>query len=372
MTLILILGGLFAVIGVGASVVYYFARYYVKTDRDDKELLTHRPVELGLEEAPDSEDLKNSDRVSPRVEPKNLNQALAKTRDSFWGRISGLTFKGELDSRLRDELEEILYTSDLGPQTAEKLLSEVTENLSRGERKDMELIRQSLRSQMKEIFSSAHHAEGMFFEKAKTSATPIVWMIVGVNGVGKTTTIGKLASMARAQGLKVMIVAGDTFRAAADSQLKVWAERAGCEIFNPENIKDPSAVAFAGLERAKAHGFQLVIVDTAGRLHTQDHLMEELKKMKRVMTKIIPEAPHERWLVIDANAGQNALMQAREFHQAVELSGVVVTKMDGSSKAGVILGVVNELHVPVTYVGIGEAVEDLRPFDARTFVEAII
>lgn len=341
---------LFIVIGVSSTLIYYFARYYVKTDAADNELLTKKPIDLTS---------------------KNLNQALLKTKEGLVGRLKRLNFQGQLTPAVQEEIEEILFTSDLGPQTAEFLIEKVAAKLSRSEKGDIDQVRETLRTEMKTIFSGSKDPASLLAEIGQDEK-PVVWMIVGVNGVGKTTTIGKLAAQASTKGLKVLIVAGDTFRAAADSQLKVWAQRAACEIYSSESVKDPSAVVYAGLERALASQVDLVIVDTAGRLHTQDHLMEELKKMKRVMVKLIPEAPHERLLVIDANAGQNALIQAREFNAAVDLTGVIITKMDGSSKAGVAVGVVNEIHVPIVYVGIGEAIEDLRLFDAKSFVEAIV
>lgn len=336
----------FIVIGAASSLVYYFARYYIKTDHEDQELITKKP--------------------------KSLNEALANTRQNFWGRISQLATKSNgLNLSQKDELEEILYTSDMGANTAEVLLSQLQQNFFKKSNVDLQIIKQHLRDQMLSFFKTTQEQVQMF-EKIKMNSKPTVWMVVGVNGAGKTTTIGKLASLAQKGGLKTIIVAGDTFRAAADSQLKVWAERAGCEIFTLDNTKDPGAVAYAGVERAKATHANLVIVDTAGRLHTQDHLMEELKKIKRVMGKLDAEAPHERILVIDANAGQNALVQARQFHEAVSVSRIIVTKMDGSSKAGVVAGIAHELKIPVAYVGVGESVDDLRPFYAEAFVEAII
>lgn len=392
-TLIIGLTVLFFVIGVSTSLVYYFARYYVKTDQNDKELLTKKPIELhkqkvGVDEpnklasvgelhpAPIGE-VATSDtpvREMPVRQPakKNLSEALAKTRGQFWGRLKLLNWSSQttLSSQLRDELEEILYTSDLGPQVAERLLSSLQAELAQNKTHNEDAIKALLRDEMLKILEQNQPKEDLFAKR--TPPNPLVWMVLGVNGAGKTTTIGKLASQVKNMGQKVMIIAGDTFRAAADSQLKAWAERAGCEIFSSDNTKDPGAVAYAGLEKARALGSDLVIVDTAGRLHTQDHLMEELKKITRVMGKIDSTAPHERLLVIDANAGQNALEQARQFHAAVQLTGIVVTKMDGSSKAGVVFAIAQELKLPIRFVGVGESIEDLRPFDAKSFTEAII
>jgi fused signal recognition particle receptor len=201
---------------------------------------------------------------------------------------------------------------------------------------------------------------------------PAVWMIVGVNGAGKTTSIGKMAALLAHGGKKVLVAAGDTFRAAAGNQLKSWTERAEVEIFSPPGVTDPSAVAFDAIAKAKAQNYDVVIVDTAGRLHTQANLMEELKKMKRVMSKVIANAPHETLIVLDANSGQNALLQAKQFHEAIGLTGVVLTKMDGTAKGGVAVGLANELQIPIRLIGVGEKIGDLRPFSAKEFVDSIL
>lgn len=344
--LVFLLCILFIFLGIGSTLIYYFARYYIKTDSEDQELLTKKS--------------------------KSLSEALASTHQNFWGRISKLvTSPNGLSRAHQDELEEILYTSDLGPLTAEVLLSHLKQNFLNKSDANLQTLKQQLREQMLLFFEGSQNQITMF-EKIKSNSRPTVWMIVGVNGVGKTTTIGKFASLAQKAGLKTIIVAGDTFRAAADSQLKVWADRAGCEIFSLDNTKDPGAVAYAGIEHARATNANLVIVDTAGRLHTQEHLMDELKKIKRVIGKHDSTAPHEMILVVDANAGQNALAQARQFHQAVSLTRIVVTKMDGSSKAGIVMGIANELKTPISYIGVGESVDDLRPFDPVAFIEAIV
>lgn len=231
-------------------------------------------------------------------------------------------------------------------------------------------LKEEMLKMFQSLSSDSQQKESELFDIG--SSRPQIWMVVGVNGVGKTTTIGKLANKVAQQGLKVMVVAGDTFRAAADAQLKVWGERAQVEIFSPENVKDPSAVAFDACTSAKSKNMDVVIVDTAGRLHTQENLMEELKKMKRVMQKVIPEAPHETLIVLDANSGQNALIQTEKFHQALGLTGAVLTKLDGSAKGGVALGLAYEYRVPVKVIGVGETVEDLRSFHAKEFVDSIL
>lgn len=337
-------------LGIVFTVIYYFARYYVKFDSDDKEI------------APS---LKNKEN---KKGPTDLRQALKLTREGFWGRFS----KDSLDTNVElnlDGIEEALYSSDIGPQTAQRIFARLTEEFS-GKPVEADSLRQSIRNILLQMMSSDKISKDLW--TASSDTIPQVWMIVGVNGAGKTTTIGKLASQAQMKNKKVLIIAGDTYRAAADSQLAVWAKRSGTEIFISNQTKDPAAVSYSGLEYAKAHGFDLVIIDTAGRLHTQDHLMEELKKVKRVLSKLEPSAPDETILVVDANNGQNALAQAKTFNEALGLTGVILTKMDGTSKGGVVFGIVDEMGLPIPFIGVGEAIDDLRPFSAKEFVESII
>jgi fused signal recognition particle receptor len=330
-----------------------------------------------------------------RQEPRPLGSALANTRSSFFGRLKSVFgAKPALTADEMDEIEEILYTSDLGPQTVERLLDAVKAELKKTGGSGFESVRSALKEQMLQIFSTAdeeRRGSEAVGSPAGASATvsangelgglehlaiwnhkPAVIMVVGVNGAGKTTTIGKLASKLARSGRRVLVAAGDTFRAAAGDQLKVWTERAQVTIFNPEGVSDPSAVGFKACEMAVAEGFDVVIIDTAGRLHTQKNLMEELKKMKRVMAKPIPTAPHEVLLVLDANSGQNALIQAREFHQALGVTGVVLTKLDGSAKGGVAVGLAGELGLSIKLIGVGEGIDDLRNFSAPEFVASII
>lgn len=311
------------------------------------------------------------------VEPqrRSLAEALAPTKRGLLGRIRDLIMgHGGLKNEELEELEEILYTSDLGPRTVQHLMAALEERLSGKERSDFTAVRDALRTEMKAIFAEMESAAALanFADLVTADEDLTVIMVVGVNGAGKTTTIGKLASQFARAHKKVLIAAGDTFRAAADRQLRVWTERAGVEIFSPENVKDPSAVAFDACQMAKARGFQVLIVDTAGRLHTQKNLMEELKKMKRVMGKVVPTAPHQVLLVLDANSGQNALIQAKEFHDSLGVTGVILTKLDGSAKGGVAVGLVHELGLPIKLIGVGEGLEDLRPFSAGEFVDSII
>lgn len=307
------------------------------------------------------------------IESVNLAEALRKTEENLFGRIRNL-FKTDSNNKHLDEIEEILYTSDLGPITVQRLMAALEDKLSKKERANYELVRETLKEEIKSIFAGSHSAapgQGILEKIHFVEAGPTVLMIVGVNGAGKTTSIGKIAAQLAGQGKKVLVAAGDTFRAAAGGQLKVWTDRAHVEIFSPEGVTDPSAVAFDAVSKAKAQGYDVVIVDTAGRLHTQANLMEEIKKMKRVMTKVIPEAPHETLIVLDANSGQNALMQAKEFHNALGLTGAVLTKMDGTAKGGVAVGLAQELQIPIKLIGVGERLQDLRTFSAQEFVESL-
>ncbi|MEK6628986.1 MAG: signal recognition particle-docking protein FtsY [Bdellovibrionota bacterium] len=309
--------------------------------------------------------------VAEEVEP-SLHTALKKTEENFFGRIRK-AFSGSDKKAVLEQIEEILYTSDLGPTTVQKLLSVVEDELSGSQMSNIDTVKMALRNKMSEILKPVHNPVNGFeelFNKAQSG--PTVLMVVGVNGAGKTTSIGKISAMLASLNLKVLVAAGDTFRAAAGGQLKTWTDRAKVEIYWPENTTDPSAVAFDALTKAKSQSFDFVILDTAGRLHTQAPLMEELKKVKRIMSKVIPEAPHETWIVLDANSGQNALMQAKEFHQALTLTGVVLTKMDGTAKGGVALGVVDQLQLPIKLVGVGEKITHLKAFNYIEYVDSIL
>ena len=301
----------------------------------------------------------------------NFESALKKTNESFFGRIKN-AFSSTDKKKVLEEIEEILYTSDLGPKTVQKLLSRVETELSSSDMAHLEKVKSALSMQMQEILLDIHESQKKLtlvseLLPQKTSG-PVVLMIVGVNGAGKTTSIGKITAQLAHQGFKVLVAAGDTFRAAAGGQLKVWTDRAQSahghvEIFWPDQVNDPAAIAFDAVNKAQAQKYDYVILDTAGRLHTQSHLMDELKKVKRVMSKVIPEAPHETWIVLDANSGQNALNQATEFNKALEITGVILTKMDGTAKGGVALGVVDQLSKPIRLVGLGEKIGDLKVFE---------
>ena len=319
-----------------------------------------------------------------RQAPRALDSALANTRASFFGRLKSIfSRRDSFSSGDLEDIEEVLYTSDLGPQTVQRLLAAVQARIAGSAPTGLEAMRESLRGEMLDIFAgiasdpvAVHHGSELELAGLERlniwNSKPSVIMVVGVNGAGKTTTIGKLAQKVAKSGRRVLVAAGDTFRAAAGDQLRVWSERAAVEIFSPEGITDPSAVAFDACKTAASKGCDVVIVDTAGRLHTQKNLMEELKKMQRVIAKALPGAPHEILLVLDANSGQNALQQAREFHQALGVTGVALTKLDGTAKGGVAVGLACELKLPIKLVGVGEGIDDLRGFSPSEFVNSIV
>jgi len=274
-------------------------------------------------------------------------------------------FKGgrALDDDLLEELEELLITSDVGVRTTMEIIETLSEKAS--EISNSDELKTALKALLLERIS--------FDTPAETALKkPHVMMVIGVNGVGKTTTIGKMATRFVREGKKVIIVAGDTFRAAASEQLTIWAERSGAEIVRHKDNSDPAAVAFDGVQAAVARDADIVIIDTAGRLHTKKNLMEELKKIRRSVAKTIPDAPHETLMVVDATTGQNALTQAQLFHDAVGIDGVALTKLDGTAKGGIVIGITSTLGVPLKYIGIGEQADDLRPFDAEEFADALL
>jgi fused signal recognition particle receptor len=296
-----------------------------------------------------------------------LQERLTKTRESFLGRVDDL-FRGrkEIDAQLLEELEEILITADLGVNTTMDLLDEIRNRVSRQELRDPQALKLALKEKILSFFAGYVDA-GM-----QVPATgPFVIMVVGVNGVGKTTTIGKIASKFSRSGQRVLLVAADTFRAAAIEQLKVWGERVGADVVAKEQGVDPSAVIYDGLDYAASRNFDVIIVDTAGRLHTKVNLMEELKKIKRVISKKIAGAPHEIMLILDATTGQNSISQARLFNEAVGLSGLTLTKLDGTAKGGIVVNISHDFNIPIRFIGIGEKLEDLRDFDPREFIEAL-
>lgn len=297
---------------------------------------------------------------------QRLRSSLKKTHDILVTPVDELVLgRKKIDQDTFESLEEILITSDVGPQTALWLIERVQQRVKHGEFDQASRLRAYLREEIFAILS--RHQGGLDI----SSARPFVVMIIGVNGSGKTTTIAKLANQFKARGKKVLLAAADTFRAAGIEQLEIWGERVGCDVVKQTKGSDPSAVAFDAVHAARARNVDLLIVDTAGRLHTKVNLMEELKKIRRIMGREYPGAPHEVLLVLDATTGQNAISQAKMFKQALGCTGLVLTKLDGSAKGGVIIGISNELHLPIRYIGIGEKMDDLQEFNAKEFVEAL-
>lgn len=297
---------------------------------------------------------------------ERLKRSLSKTHESIVGRMDTLLLgKKQIDTDTLEELEEILITADLGVKTTVDLIRTLEQRLNRNELQDGDALKKALKEEIL-LRLQAHSAPLVVSGK-----TPFVILVIGVNGVGKTTTIGKLAAKYTGEGKRVLLAAGDTFRAAAAEQLELWAQRVGADIVRHKEGADPSAVVFDACKAAAARGCDILIIDTAGRMHTKVNLMEEMKKIRRVLTREISDAPHETLLVLDAATGQNALSQAKLFKEAADVSGVVLTKLDGSAKGGIVVAVCHEYALPVRFIGVGEAVEDLREFDPAQFVEAL-
>lgn len=297
-----------------------------------------------------------------------LSNRLGKTRESFTHQMDTLFLgKKEIDSDLLDSLEEILITADLGVETSEELIGYARNKVKRKELLDPNALKDIIKEQIKKLILSNEADATLVMPKSG----PFVIMVIGVNGVGKTTTIGKIAHKFKKSGNSVMLVAADTFRAAAVSQLKIWGERNDVPVIAHHEGADPSSVVFDALSSAVASNVDVVIVDTAGRMHTKDHLMEELKKIKRVIGKKMRGAPHEVMLVLDATTGQNAISQARLFDAAVDITGLTLTKLDGTSKGGIVANICRDMKVPIRFIGIGEQMDDLRDFDATEFVDAL-
>lgn len=293
-----------------------------------------------------------------------LKNGLSKTRKGFIEKVESIFSRETIDEDSMEELEEALITSDVGAHAAQEVISFLKEKVRKGEATGISSIKDTLKNSLVSLLGSSTPVV-MFGDK------PFVILIIGVNGVGKTTTIGKLASRFVSQGHSVMLAAADTFRAAAIEQLEIWAKRAGASIVKHQSGSDPAAVAFDAIVSAKNKKIDVVIIDTAGRLHTKSPLMEELKKVKRVIQKAMPSAPHEVILVVDATTGQNALRQAQLFNDAIGITGVALTKLDGTAKGGIVFAIRKELGIPVRLIGIGEGVDDLRDFDPKEFVEAL-
>ena len=305
-------------------------------------------------------------------EPKSgfffrLKAGLQKTRDSFAGGIENIVQgKAKVGLELLDELEETLLIADVGMKTTTFILEDLKKDVAQNRIRENDEVLQHLKGQMFKVLSQNN--KPIQFSKNK----PLVILMVGINGSGKTTTIGKLAQKWKKEGKKVLLAAGDTFRAAAIDQLQVWAERADISCISQKNGADPSAVAYDAVQAAVAGNVDVLLIDTAGRLQTNQNLMEELKKVKRVIGKVLPGAPHETLLVLDATLGQNSISQAKHFHETLELDGFVMTKLDGTAKGGVLLNLSGELKLPIHFIGVGEKAEDLQVFDSKKFVDALI
>lgn len=299
---------------------------------------------------------------------EKLKEGLSKTRQGFVEKIDRLFLgKKTIDQDLLDELEGLLYEADFGVKTSGQLIEGVQQGLKRGELQEPEKVRDFIKQKILQILKSGEKPLSIDLSKTK----PYVVMVVGVNGCGKTTTIGKIAHHYSAQKKKVLIGAADTFRAAAVEQLQIWANRTGADLIKQSKGSDPSAVAFDSIKAAKARDIDLVFIDTAGRLHTKVNLMEELKKVRRIVSRECPGAPHEVLLVLDATTGQNAISQAKLFNDAVGVTGIALTKLDGTAKGGIIVGITEELKIPIRFIGVGEGMDDLKEFSAEEFVQAL-
>lgn len=295
---------------------------------------------------------------------ERLKQGLAKTRKQFGSQVAGLFSGGKIDAEVYEELETILLTSDVGVNATANLLTDIKSRVKRQNLDDTAQLKTALKASLSELLSPLQ--QPLQTEQQR----PFVIMLAGVNGAGKTTTIGKLAHAFQAQGKSVLIAAGDTFRAAAREQLQVWGERNNVHVV-AQSSGDPAAVMFDAINSARAKNIDIVLADTAGRLPTQMHLMDEIAKVKRVMDKALPGAPHEVLLVLDANTGQNAVTQVKTFDDALGVTGLVLSKLDGTAKGGVIAAIAEARPIPIRYIGIGEAIDDLRPFKADDFVDAM-
>jgi fused signal recognition particle receptor len=295
-----------------------------------------------------------------------LKDGLSKTREKLFNSITeSFTGKAVIDEITIDKIEEILITSDIGFETAEKIIENLKINLKSNNNRSVENILELVKEDLIDSLNIADKST------KQSSDHPYVILVVGVNGVGKTTTIGKLANNYKKIGKKVIVGAADTFRAAANEQLEIWADRAGVDIVQSDKGSDPSSVVFNTIKKSIDNNYDVVLIDTAGRLHNKSNLMNELDKIRRVMKKLIPDAPHETLLILDGNTGQNALIQAEEFSKVTDISGLAITKLDGTAKGGVVIQIVSKQNIPIKYIGVGEGIDDLLEFDATAFVEAI-
>ncbi len=320
---------------------------------------------------------KKSEQAAPEQpevaqrEQEELSAGLEKTKAGLFSKLArAVAGRSTVDADVLDDLEEVLITSDVGVETTVKIIRRIEERIARDKYMNASELRSILREEIAALMEQAQGSADNFGLDARPGE-PCVVMVVGVNGAGKTTTIGKLAAQLTKAGRKVWIGAADTFRAAAIDQLKVWADRAGATLIRQEMGSDPASVAFDTLTSAKANGADVVLIDTAGRLHNKIGLMNELTKIRNVMAKVIPDAPHEVMLVLDGSTGQNAFEQAKQFTQATQVTSLAITKLDGTAKGGVVIGISDRFRIPVRYIGIGEGIDQLRIFDRREFVNAL-
>ena len=306
-----------------------------------------------------------------REKKEKLDKGLEKTKDSVFSKLARVVVgKSKVDDEVLDHLEEVLITSDVGVQTTVKIIERIEDRVSKDKFLGTSELNKILREEISELLAENHSEDPSDFS-IPSDQKPHVIMVVGVNGVGKTTTIGKLAYQLKKSGQKVVLGAADTFRAAAIEQLEVWSDRADVSIVKQKMGSDPASVAFDTLQSAQKQNADVVIVDTAGRLHNKVNLMSELTKVRKVMQKIVPDAPHEVLLVLDASTGQNAIEQAKQFTKATEVSALALTKLDGTAKGGVVIGVSDQFNIPVKYIGVGEGIEDLQVFNKVEFVDSL-
>ena len=331
---------------------------------EEPKIVEEKPQEVTVEEDDDDE---------PNIEEerKELEAGLEKTKEGFFGRLKrAIAGRTTVDADVLDDLEEMLITSDVGVETTVKIIEAIEARVARDKYMNTSELNDILREEIAYLMEESHRSTRDFGIEVK-EGFPYVMMVVGVNGAGKTTTIGKLAAKLTRAGRKVYIGAADTFRAAAIDQLAVWAERAGATMVRQDMGSDPASVAYDTLRSAVANGADVVLIDTAGRLHNKVGLMKELTKIRNVMSKVIPDAPHEVMLVLDGSTGQNAFEQAKQFTEATQVTSLTITKLDGTAKGGVVIGISDKFHIPVRYIGIGEGIDQLKMFDRKEFVRAL-
>ena len=314
---------------------------------------------------------KKQEEAKAEAERKELEAGLEKSKEGFFGKLKrAIAGRTTVDADVLDDLEEVLITSDVGVETTVKIIERIEARVARDKYLNTEELQYILRDEIAQLMEESHRSSEDFGIEVK-EGTPFVLMVVGVNGAGKTTTIGKLAAQLTKAGRKVYIGAADTFRAAAIDQLAVWAERAGATMIRQEMGSDPASVAYDTLRSAVANNADVVLIDTAGRLHNKVGLMKELTKIRNVMSKVIPDAPHDVMLVLDGSTGQNAFEQAKQFTEATQVTSLTITKLDGTAKGGVVVGISDKFNIPVRYIGIGEGIDQLKMFDRKEFVRAM-